>query len=68
MAKTMNQGKNKYGKGLKQKKALTRKLRLGAALKRNRRMPMLAQLKTHRKLSYNIFTRDWRHKKLKLKG
>ena len=49
------------------KKTLNKKLRLGSKLKQNRRMPLLAQLRTHRKLSYNIFTRDWRHRKLKIR-
>ncbi|MGC8676295.1 MAG: 50S ribosomal protein L39e [Candidatus Micrarchaeia archaeon] len=50
------------------KKSLKKKLMLGKKLKQNRRVPVLAMLRTHRKISYNKFQRDWRHRKLKIKG
>lgn len=49
------------------KKSLAKKLMLGKRIKRNRRMPVLAMVRTHRRLGYNKFVRDWRHRKLKLK-
>jgi len=48
------------------KKSLKKKLMLGKQLKRNRRMPVLAMVRTHRRLQTNKFARDWRHRKLKL--
>ena len=50
------------------KKTESRKTRLGKKLKRNRRMPLVAILKTHRRLQSNKFARDWKHRKLRLKG
>ncbi len=47
------------------KKTGDEKRRLGKMLKRNRRMPVLATIRTHRKLQYNMFARDWRHRKIK---
>ncbi|MGC8671506.1 MAG: 50S ribosomal protein L39e [Candidatus Micrarchaeia archaeon] len=48
------------------KKSLKKKLMLGKQLKRNRRIPVLALLRTHRRILSNKFQRDWRHKKLKI--
>ncbi|MDE1874369.1 MAG: 50S ribosomal protein L39e [Candidatus Micrarchaeota archaeon] len=48
------------------KKSFKKKMMLGKRLKRNRRMPVLAMVRTHRKLQSNKFQRDWRHRKLKL--
>ncbi|MGC8628806.1 MAG: 50S ribosomal protein L39e [Candidatus Micrarchaeia archaeon] len=48
------------------KKSLKKKLMLGKRLKQNRRIPVLALLRTHRRIEYNKFQRDWRHRKLKL--
>jgi ribosomal protein L39E len=48
------------------KKSFKKKQMLGKRLKRNRRMPILAMVRTHRKLQFNKFARDWRHRKLKL--
>ncbi|MEM3791445.1 MAG: hypothetical protein QXL16_01815 [Candidatus Micrarchaeaceae archaeon] len=50
------------------KKSLKKKLMLGKQLKRNRRLPLLATLRTHRRLQYNYFQRDWKHRKLRIKG
>ncbi len=49
------------------KKSTEKKLRLGKELKRNRRVPVLAILRTHRKVQYNKFQRDWRRRKLRIK-
>lgn len=48
------------------KKTLRRKQRLGKMLKRARRMPLLAQLRTHRRMQFNIFSRNWRKQKLRI--
>lgn len=50
------------------KKSLKLKMRLAKARKRNRRMPVMAVVKTHRKIQYNKFQRDWRRRKLRLKA
>jgi ribosomal protein L39E len=47
------------------KKTSDEKRKLGKMLKRNRRMPVLATIRTHRRLQFNMFTRDWRHRKIK---
>lgn len=49
------------------KKSVERKKILGNRMKRARRIPVLAILRTHRRIEYNRFQRDWRHRKLKLK-
>jgi ribosomal protein L39E len=49
------------------KKSPKRKAMLGNRLKQSRRIPVLAILRTHRKIEYNYFKRDWRHRKLKIK-
>jgi ribosomal protein L39E len=49
------------------KKSLTKKMRLAKMRKRNRRMPVLATVRTHRKLGYNKLQRDWRRRKLRIK-
>jgi ribosomal protein L39E len=48
------------------KKSFTKKMMLGKKLKQNRRLPVLAMVRTHRRLSDNKFRRNWRSKKLKL--
>jgi large subunit ribosomal protein L39e len=48
------------------KKSFQKKMMLGKRLKRNRRIPLLAMMRTHRRLQSNKFQRDWRHRKLKL--
>jgi ribosomal protein L39E len=50
------------------KKSQTMKRRLGKKLKQSRRLPILTALRTHRRVQRNIFSRDWRHKKIRLKG
>jgi large subunit ribosomal protein L39e len=50
------------------KKDLRKKMRLGKKLKANRRMPILAVVRTHRRVQQNRFQRNWRNRKLKLKG
>ena len=49
------------------KKSRAKKLMLGKRLKRARRLPLLASLRTHRRLQSNMFARDWRSRKLRLK-
>ncbi len=46
------------------KKTVKKKQTLGKMLKRNRRMPVLAMVRTHRKKQFNKFQRDWRHKRI----
>ncbi|HUY70135.1 MAG TPA: hypothetical protein VMV00_01035 [Candidatus Baltobacteraceae bacterium] len=48
------------------KKTQTKKRRLGKKLKQTRRMPLLVTLRTHRKLQFNRFSRNWRKQKIKL--
>ncbi len=50
------------------KKTAKKKLRLGKKLKQSRRIPLLTIVRTHRKIEQNIFRRDWRHRKLKIKN
>lgn len=50
------------------KKSLKKKLMLGHKLKQNRRVPVLAVLRTHRKVQFNRFARDWRRRKLGIKA
>ncbi|MCL5427886.1 MAG: 50S ribosomal protein L39e [Candidatus Marsarchaeota archaeon] len=49
------------------KKSQNRKARLGKKLKQNRRIPVLATLRTHRRVQYNRMQRNWRNRKLRLK-
>ena len=49
------------------KKSELKKKRLGKMLKRSRRIPVLAMLRTHRRIQQNIFQRNWRRTKLKLR-
>ena len=49
------------------KKSRAKKARLAKKIKQNRRIPVLAILKTHRKIQQNKFARDWKHKKLRIK-
>jgi large subunit ribosomal protein L39e len=49
------------------KKTLVKKMRLGKKFKQNSRMPVLAVVKTHRRIQSNKFQRDWRRKKLRIK-
>ncbi len=48
------------------KKSAYKKQRLGKKLKQARRMPLLATLRTHRKMQQNRFNRNWRFQKLKI--
>lgn len=48
------------------KKSAIKRRRLGKKLKQNRRMPLLATLRTHRRLQSNRFQRNWRSQKIKL--
>ncbi len=50
------------------KKTLRMKMRLGKKLKQNRRMPVVAVVKTHRRVQMNKFQRDWRRRKLRIKN
>ena len=50
------------------KKSLKKKMMLGNKLKANRRIPVLAVLRTHRKVQFNMFKRDWRRRKLSIKA
>lgn len=49
------------------KKSRAKRVMLGNRMKRSRRLPLLASLRTHRRLQSNKFARDWRSRKLKLK-
>ena len=49
------------------KKSQQKKRMLGKRLKRSRRMPLLARIRTHQRLQQNKFQRDWRRTKLRLK-
>jgi ribosomal protein L39E len=48
------------------KKSQYKKRRLGKKLNQARRLPLLATLRTHRKIQQNRFQRNWRSQKLKL--
>lgn len=48
------------------KKSAYKKKRLGKKMKQARRMPLLATLRTHRRLSQNRFGRNWRSSKLNI--
>jgi ribosomal protein L39E len=50
--------------GTMSKKSAYKKKRLGKKMKQSRRMPLLATLRTHRRLSQNRFSRNWRSRKL----
>ena len=49
------------------KKSVTKKMKLAKRLKMNRRMPILAVVRTHRRVQSNRFQRDWRRRKLRIK-
>jgi len=49
------------------KKTLKKKMMLAKKRKQNRRMPVLAMVKTHRRVQYNKFQRDWRRRKMRIK-
>ncbi len=49
------------------KKSAKKKMMLGKAGKRNRRIPVLAILRTHRHVQYNRFQRNWKRNKLRIK-
>ncbi|MGC8652015.1 MAG: 50S ribosomal protein L39e [Candidatus Micrarchaeia archaeon] len=49
------------------KNSRLKKTMLGKKLKQSRRIPLLAVLRTHRKIEYNRFQRDWRRSKMRLK-
>ncbi len=44
------------------------KKKLATALKQNRRIPVFVVARTNRRLTFNSKSRNWRKKKLKLKG
>ncbi len=48
------------------KKTAYKKKRLGKKGKQSRRMPLLATLRTHRRLNQNMFSRNWRSRKLNI--
>ncbi|MCL4389544.1 MAG: 50S ribosomal protein L39e [Candidatus Marsarchaeota archaeon] len=49
------------------KKSALKKRRLGSALKKSRRIPVLAVLRTHRRIQANQFaSRNWRRSKLNI--
>jgi ribosomal protein L39E len=49
------------------KKTRIKKLKLGKELKKSRRIPVLAVVRTHRRLQSNLFGRNWRRTKLRIK-
>lgn len=50
------------------RKSRNLKMKLGKKLKQSRRLPLLARLRTHQKAQQNIFKRDWRRMKMRLKA
>ncbi len=48
------------------KKSNTKKRMLVKAKKKSRRIPVLVVVRTHKKISSNKFSRQWRSKKLRL--
>lgn len=48
------------------KKTRSKKMRLGKKLKQSRRIPLLASVRTHRRLQQNRFARSWRRQKMRL--
>jgi ribosomal protein L39E len=48
-------------------KSAEKKRMLGSAMKKSRKLPVLAQIRTHRRIQYNKFGRNWRKRKLDLK-
>ncbi|MCL4379332.1 MAG: 50S ribosomal protein L39e [Candidatus Marsarchaeota archaeon] len=46
------------------KKSNVKKQRLGKALKKSRRIPLLTVVRTHRRIQSNMFARNWRRTKL----
>lgn len=50
------------------KKSQLKKMILGNRRKRNGRIPVLAILRTHRRVQYNKYQRDWKHRKLRIKA
>jgi ribosomal protein L39E len=50
------------------KKSQKKKMMLANRLKRNRRMPILAVVRTHRRVQQNRFQRNWRARKLRIKA
>ncbi len=48
------------------KKSNLKKQRLGKALKKSRRIPLLTIVRTHRHIQSNDFARDWRTQKLNI--
>ncbi len=49
------------------RKSLSKKKRLGKAIRKNRRIPMFVVIRTKRKVSQNRNRRDWRTDKLRIK-
>lgn len=50
------------------KKSAKKKSILSNRRKRNGRIPVLAILKTHRRVQYNKYQRSWRNRKLRIKA
>lgn len=48
------------------KKTRSKKMRLGRKLKQSRRMPLLASVRTHRRIQSNRMVRNWRRQKMRL--
>ncbi len=49
------------------KKSFEKKRQLGRAAKRSGRMPLLARVRSHRRIQMNKFARNWRKQKLDIK-
>ena len=49
------------------KKSKIEKESLGKQIKRSRRIPVLAMVRTHRRIEQNLFSRNWRKTKLNIK-
>lgn len=49
------------------KKTQKKKQMLGKQIKKSRRVPVLAVVRTHRRIQSNNYARNWRRTKLRLK-
>ena len=49
------------------KKTQLKKMRLAKKMKQGRRTPTLATMRTHRRVQQNLFQRNWRRTKMRIK-
>ncbi len=48
------------------KKTRTLKMKLGKRMKQSRKLPFIARIRTHQRLQFNVFKRDWRRTKMRI--